>query len=276
MVVYQGREEVNRGNRIMRIYRRYADLEDTQVHYRETGAGECLLLIHEMPLSSEVFEPLMQRLGDKLHLVAPDLPGYGDSDPLHRRFTMPQYATLLLRLMEQRGIAAFSVLGVHGGASVAVEMAHQAPSRVRSLILSGVPLFTEEERVKLHQNLKPFHYDDSGRHYQEWWDFFANKWDPATPKAIIHKAVMNVMKAGPHYDWGYREAFDYDPEPALKQLTQPMLLLIAKEDPLVAKNALIRKMHPHAREVVVNVPQHLSQAAPEETARHITDFISTL
>lgn len=257
------------------IFRRYAVVEGTQIHYRETGAGECLLLIHEMPLSSDVFEPLMQRLGTQLHLIAPDLPGYGDSDPLIKPLTMPQYAGLLLKLMEQTGIGTMSVLGVHGGASVAIEMARQAPERIRSLSLSGVPLFTEEERARLHQNLKPFRYDDNGGHYREWWDFFANKWDASTPKSIIHKAVMNVMKAGPHYDWGYREAFDYDPEPALKELSQPMLLLIAKEDPLVAKNALIRNMLPHAREIIVDVPQHLSQAAPEETAKQLLEFLAT-
>jgi len=258
----------------MRIYRRFADLEGVQIHYREAGAGPCLVLIHEMPLSSEVFIPLMPHLREHLHLVAPDLPGYGDSDPLDGRMTMPQYANLLLRMLAAIGIETFSVLGVHGGASVAVEMAHQAPCRVRSLILSGVPLFTEEERIRLHRNLKPFRHEDDGRHFQEWWQYFENKWDPSTPKRIIHRAVMNVMKAGPHYDRGYREAFDYDPEPALRRCRQPILLLVAKEDPLVGKNELILGMHPHAREVIVDVPQHLSQAAPEETARHIREFLA--
>lgn len=258
----------------MRVKRRFADLPMTQIHYREAGSGECLLLIHEMPLSSDVFEPLMQRMGEEIHLIAPDLPGNGDSEPLQDKISMEQYAKILLDFMKHINIQRFSIFGVHAGASVAIEMAHQAPERVSKLILSGVPLFTEEERVHLHRNLKDFQYEDTGTHFQEWWDFFQNKWDNQTSKVIIQRAVMNVMKAGPHYDWGYREAFDYDPTDALKQLKHPVFLLVAEQDPLIGKNAAVLKMLPQAIEKVIHVPQHISQAATEETANYALNFLN--
>lgn len=257
----------------MQVKRRFVDLPMSQIHYREAGRGECLLLIHEMPLSSDVFESLMESMSGQFHLIAPDLPGYGDSEPLKNKICISQYATILLDLIKSLNIKQFSIFGVHAGASVAIEMALQAPKQVSKLILSGVPLFTEEERVQLHRNLKDFQYDDSGAHFQGWWDYFQNKWDKQSSKAIIQKAVMNVMKAGPHYDWGYREAFDYDPTAALKQLKHPVFLLIAKQDPLVGKNAVILEMLPQAIEEIIDVPQHITQAATQQTANSITNFL---
>lgn len=257
----------------MRIIRRFIEVDNQSIHYREGGQGECLLFIHEMPLSSEVFIPLMNRLKEQMHVVAPDLPGYGDSSPLNERLSISQYASLLLKFMDQANIGYFSIFGVHGGASIAIEMAKQASDRVNKLFLSGVPLFKEEERVKMHQNLKVFTYDDSGNHFQQWWYYFEKKWDETTSKEIIHTAVIDVMKAGPNYDWGYREAFDYNPEPALRELTHPVFLPIAKDDPLVSKNAIILEMLPHAREIMIDVPQHIAQAKPDETAEMILKII---
>ncbi|WP_203556933.1 alpha/beta hydrolase [Bacillus sp. B15-48] len=258
------------------ITRRFIDVEVKQIHYRECGQGECLLLIHEMPRSSKVFVPLMHRLREHLHVIAPDLPGYGDSELPTERLCMQQYARLLLQMMDQLGIRQFSVLGVHMGASVAVEMAYQAPYRVKKLILNGVPLFQEDERLKLHQNLKAFELEESGGHFQQWWDFFQQKWGKQTSKVVNHDAVMDVMKAGTTYDWGYREAFDYDPEPALRKLKQPIFLLISKEDPLLSKNKLVRQMLQHPEEVVVDVPYHLAQTAPDETAKLVVEFLKNM
>ena len=62
-------------------------------HYRDSGrwALHCLqrgrlegaptlLLLHGLPSSSRIFEPLFARLSDRYHLVAPDYPGFGHSD----------------------------------------------------------------------------------------------------------------------------------------------------------------------------------------------------
>ena len=53
------------------------------VFYREAGPKEApaILLLHGFPTSSHMFRDLIPRLADKLHLIAPDLPAFGQSDP---------------------------------------------------------------------------------------------------------------------------------------------------------------------------------------------------
>ena len=59
----------------------YADTLLGQIHYREAGSGLPVVFLHESPLSSLMFEPALPLLGQLVHAVAMDTPGYGSSDP---------------------------------------------------------------------------------------------------------------------------------------------------------------------------------------------------
>ena len=77
-------------------YRR-VKAEDLETFYREAGptGAPAILLLHGLPSSSRMFEPLLARLGDEFHMVAPDYPGFGHSDaPSPKEFA---YGTALAR-----------------------------------------------------------------------------------------------------------------------------------------------------------------------------------
>src|SRR5271170_2995448 len=59
-----------------------ADVDGFNVFYREAGPkdGPTILLLHGFPSSSHMFRDLIPLLADRFHLVAPDLPGFGQSD----------------------------------------------------------------------------------------------------------------------------------------------------------------------------------------------------
>src|SRR6266513_5730194 len=61
---------------------RTAKIDGLSILYREAGPkdGPTLLLLHGLPSSSRMFEPLFSRLSDRYHLIAPDYPGFGHSD----------------------------------------------------------------------------------------------------------------------------------------------------------------------------------------------------
>src|SRR5437660_8477081 len=66
---------------------RTIQVDGLSIFYREAGPKEAptLLLLHGLPSSSRMFEPLFARLSDLHHLVAPDYPGFGHSDwPYHK------------------------------------------------------------------------------------------------------------------------------------------------------------------------------------------------
>src|SRR3984885_2702228 len=61
---------------------RTKQIDGVSIFYREAGPTDAptLLLLHGLPSSSRMFEPLFVRLADRYHLIAPDYPGHGHSD----------------------------------------------------------------------------------------------------------------------------------------------------------------------------------------------------
>lgn len=64
------------------VFYRTVKVDGLNIFYRETGPHDApvLLLLHGLPSSSRMFEPLLSRLGDRFRLIAPDYPGFGHSD----------------------------------------------------------------------------------------------------------------------------------------------------------------------------------------------------
>jgi pimeloyl-ACP methyl ester carboxylesterase len=61
---------------------RSANVDGLKIFYREAGRTDApaLLLLHGFPTSSHMFRNLIPLLVDRFHVVAPDLPGFGQSD----------------------------------------------------------------------------------------------------------------------------------------------------------------------------------------------------
>jgi pimeloyl-ACP methyl ester carboxylesterase len=83
--------------------------------YREAGPkdGPTILLLHGLPSSSRMFEPLFTRLSDRYHLVAPDYPGFGHSDwpnPRTFAYTFDDYAKIMNHFTEALGLSRLHAL----------------------------------------------------------------------------------------------------------------------------------------------------------------------
>jgi alpha-beta hydrolase superfamily lysophospholipase len=64
------------------VFYRTVKVDGLTIFYREAGTKDAptILLLHGLPSSSRMFQPLLTRLADNYHLVAPDYPGFGHSD----------------------------------------------------------------------------------------------------------------------------------------------------------------------------------------------------
>ena len=87
------------------IRKAYADTSIGQIHYRYAGEGEKLLLLHNSPSCSEVYEPLMKLLAPSLSLVALDTPGFGMSPFPPNRYTIPDYARIVFEVLDDLKVA---------------------------------------------------------------------------------------------------------------------------------------------------------------------------
>jgi pimeloyl-ACP methyl ester carboxylesterase len=119
-------------------YRR-ADVDGFKVFYREAGSPDApaLLLLHGFPTSSHMFRDLIPQLADKFHVLAPDLPGFGQSDMPDRTkfaYTFDNIARVIDRFSEVIGLRRFAVYVFDYGAPTGFRLAMWHPERITAII----------------------------------------------------------------------------------------------------------------------------------------------
>lgn len=262
-----------------RVRRGFLTTPDGRLHVRHAGPSSAeapaLVLFHESPLSSVIFERALPLLGERLRVWAFDTPGYGLSDPPPAPLEIPDYARRLLRGIEALGLERFATGGGHTGASLAIEVAALAgPERVSCVILSGVPLLTPEERADFLANWSPALVLDPEGAYLRWaWERYQRIWGPDDP-ALNTLAIIQLLEVWDRYNWAYNAAFRHDPGPSLASLACPILLLNPEDDLLHYTDPRALELAPHAK--LVRVPGlrgQLPWRRPEVYAEETIAFI---
>jgi pimeloyl-ACP methyl ester carboxylesterase len=111
-------------------------LDDTALHYRERGSGPLAVLIHGYPLDCTLWLDQLDALADLRRCVAPDLRGFGLSEPTRlEALTMERHADDLAGLVRALGADAADVVGLSMGGYVALALVERHPGLVRSLAL---------------------------------------------------------------------------------------------------------------------------------------------
>ena len=124
------------------------DVDGFGVAYREAGpmSGPVLLLLHGFPTSSHMFRDLMPKLADRYRVVAPDLPGFGQSDlPSRERFkyTFSNLAKVMTRFTEVLKLNRFAAYIFDYGAPTGLRIALEHPERVTAIITQNGNAYVE-------------------------------------------------------------------------------------------------------------------------------------
>jgi pimeloyl-ACP methyl ester carboxylesterase len=127
---------------------RTVQIDGLSIFYREAGPKDAptLLLLHGLPSSSRMFEPLFARLSDGYHLVAPDYPGFGHSDwpgPKQFAYTFDHYADIINRFTETLGLSRYALYMQDYGGPVGFRMALSHPERIEALIVQDAVAHNE-------------------------------------------------------------------------------------------------------------------------------------
>ena len=118
---------------------RTTEIDGLKIFYREAGRADApaLLLLHGFPSASHMFRDLIPRLADRFHLVAPDLPGFGQSDMPPRdnfKYTFDNLAGAIGRFTEVIGLKRFAIYIFDYGAPVGLRIAAKHPERITAII----------------------------------------------------------------------------------------------------------------------------------------------
>src|ERR1700720_1798509 len=105
---------IQRRNAMTPVRYRSAEVDGLRIFYREAGAADApvLLLLHGFPSAGHMFRDLIPHLADRFHIVAPDLPGFGQSDMPARTgftYTFDNIAGVIDRFTEVIGLKRFAI-----------------------------------------------------------------------------------------------------------------------------------------------------------------------
>jgi len=143
-------------------------VDGIKIFYREAGPKDApvVLLLHGFPTSSHMFRNLVPELADRYHVIAPDYPGFGQSDMPDRStfaYTFDRYGELVDGLLGQLGVKRFAMYVMDYGAPVGWRLALKHPERVSALIVQNGNAY-DEGLKEFWDPIKAYWADHSEEH----------------------------------------------------------------------------------------------------------------
>jgi pimeloyl-ACP methyl ester carboxylesterase len=131
-----------------RISYRKVDVDGFNIFYREAGpkSAPALLLLHGFPSAGHMFRDLIPQLSDRFRVIAPDLPGFGQSDMPERtkfEYSFDNIARVIGRFTEVTGLGQFGVYVFDYGAPTGFRLAMWHPDRVAAIISQNGNAYVE-------------------------------------------------------------------------------------------------------------------------------------
>ena len=127
---------------------RKVDVDGFNIFYREAGPRDApaILLLHGFPSAGHMFRDLIPQLADRFHVIAPDLPGFGQSDMPDRgtfTYTFDNVARVTDRFTEVVGLSHFAIYVFDYGAPTGFRLATWHPKRINALISQNGNAYAE-------------------------------------------------------------------------------------------------------------------------------------
>lgn len=131
---------------LSRVTHQFADVDGVRVFYRASGPEDApaLLLLHGFPSASHQFRRLMDALGTRYRIVAPDYPGFGRTEaPADFTYSFARLADVLEGFVQALGLQHFAMYLFDFGGPVGFRLAAEHPERVDGLIIQNANAYQE-------------------------------------------------------------------------------------------------------------------------------------
>ena len=233
--------------------------------------GTPLLCIHQTAGLGRIFERFLALAGRDRSVYAPDLPGFGESDPPPTRPTVADYAGAIGDFLDTMRFRQIDILGYQAGALVAAEMAVARPKQIRRVVMVSVPVLNDAERDAFRRGSSAATED--GSHLMVEWKRTMESYGPGVPLEMRARAFAEKLKSGIHPTWALAAAQQYASRERLALVTQSALVLRPKDDFWEA-TLRARELLPKARFIdLADQGNALFEAAPEVVVEVTREFL---
>jgi pimeloyl-ACP methyl ester carboxylesterase len=268
-----------------------ATVDGLQFHYLSAGHGPAVILLHGYTQTSLMWRPIIPQLAEKFTVIAPDLPGIGDSGIPADGLDMKSAATRVHALAKSLGIEKARVVGHDIGLMVAYAYAAQFPSEVEKLVVMDAFLPGVSGWEDVYNNPGIWHFRFNGPtpealvrgreriYFEHYWNDFAADKDHSISGAdrVAYTAAYarpGRMRAGWAYFVSFPQAAKDFAVLSKTKLTMPVLAiggekangtLLGQQMKLVATNATMV--------VLKNTGHWVLEEQPKETTAALLNFL---
>ena len=273
------------------IASRTEEVDGVRLHYLTAGQGAPLILLHGYAETSRMWKPIIPLLAERFKVIAPDLPGIGDSAIPADGLDMKTSAIRIHALARKLGLEKARVVGHDIGLMVAYAYAAQFPAETEKLVVMDafLPGVDGWEAVYNNPNLWHFRFHGPtpellvrGRertYFDYYWNDFAADKNHSLPEAdrAAYTAAYSRpgrMRAGWAYFASFPETAKYFAQLAQTKLTMPVLVIGGEKS---LGEALAQQMKLVASDVSVAVLKDTGhwvlEERPKETTNALVKFL---
>jgi pimeloyl-ACP methyl ester carboxylesterase len=273
------------------IVSRSAEIDGAKLHYMTAGHGSPLILLHGYAETSLMWKPIIPVLAERFTVIAPDLPGIGDSDIPADGLDMKNAAVRIHDLAKSLGVQKAEVVGHDIGLMVAYAYAAQFPTEVTKLVLMDAFLPGVEGWEEVYNNPAIWHFRFNGptpealvqgrerTYFDYFWDDFAADKTHSIPEAYRKAYAAAYARPGRmHAGWAYFVSFlqaakDFA-QLSQTKLTMPVLTIGCDKSLGEALGQQAKLVATDATVVVLKNTGHLVlEEQPKETTEALQKFL---
>jgi pimeloyl-ACP methyl ester carboxylesterase len=273
------------------IASRTAEIDGVKLHYLTAGHGTPLILLHGYAETSLMWKPIIPVLAERFTVIAPDLPGIGDSDIPANGLDMKSAAIRIHDLAKSLGVQKAEVVGHDIGLMVAYAYAAQFPAEVTKLVLMDafLPGVAGWEAVYNNPNIWHFRFNGptpealvEGRertYFDYFWNDFAADKTHSIPEVDRKAYVAAYSRPGRmHAGWAYFVSFlqaakDFA-QLSQTKLTMPLLTIGGEKSLGEALGQQAKLVGTDVTVVVLKDTGHwVLEERPKETSEALRNFL---
>jgi 3-oxoadipate enol-lactonase len=267
--------------------RRSVVIDGRRLSYREAGTGLPVVLLHAFPLNADMWAPQLAAVPEGIRLIAPDLQGFGASEPEAAAARLPrsvdEHAADVVALLDRLGLDRAVVGGLSMGGYVTFAVYRRSPARVRAVVLADTRAVADTDEGRAARRRLQAQVDEEGV------GAVVRELLPKLLSAETHRrrpdlvaAIQRLIEAAsPLAVTAALECLRTRPDSTalLPSLRRPALVLVGADDALtpVAESERMHAALPTSRLVVIPQAGHLSNLEqPDAFNAALFDFLRTL
>jgi haloalkane dehalogenase len=250
----------------------YLDLAHGQMHGRmvESADKPWIVLLHQSPSASIMFEALIPHLSAYFSVIALDNPGFGQSDPIEAP-SVAAFGDCVVQALGAFDISSAFLFGHHTGAAIAAYLGVHEAGLCAGIAMCGPPALTPEQRKMLPAMAPVEQPQPDGAHLARMWAKLRSKETNAPPELSTREVGLAFSASSTRA--AYQGVADYDFMADLATLTCPLLLFAGDRDSLVDYLPAAAQAAPHATIVKVeDAGGYICDLRPQFVASLLTDF----